>query len=295
MSKETKCFAEWAREWLIAYKKGAVKVSTYTETYERTVESYLIPWFGNYGLDEIKPVSVRKFFNVNAEKYSLSTVKKMRLCLNGIFNTAIENDLCVKNPAMNVKAASNYRSKPKDTYSESEMNALLKKTDAHKDGIYVRILLELGLRCSELCRLMWSDFNNKTVSIERVCTAVNRKPFIGETKNKSSARTLPISSALCRRLIRLKQTSCNEFIVVSEKSRSPVTPRNFTRLHYDRFFKETAVEKVLTPHECRHTCGTLMYEQTHDIYAVSKFLGHSSINITSSLYVHEDPECSVKP
>jgi len=286
-----KIFSEWAREWLIAYKKGAVKVSTYTETYERTVESYLIPWFGDYGLDGIKPVDVRKFFNVHAE-YSLSTVKKMRLCLNGIFNTAVENDLCGKNPAANVKPGSNYHSKPKETYSVEEVTALLRKTDAHKYGIYVRILLELGLRCSELCGLMWSDFDfeRKTLSIKRACTAVKSKAFVASPKNESSARTLPVSSALCRRLLKHRSESKSQYVIVSARSCSPITPRNFTRTYYDRFFEDMRIEKVLTPHECRHTCGTLMYEQTHDIYAVSKFLGHSSINITSQLYVHEDPE-----
>jgi integrase len=45
-------------------------------------------------------------------------------------------------------------------------------------------------------------------------------------------------------------------------------------------------DKWLTPHELRHTCGTLLYQETKDIYHVSRFLGHSDIGITTKIYVH---------
>lgn len=162
-------------------------------------------------------------------------------------------------PAANVKPGSKYRAKPKATYSVEEVTALLKKTDAHKDGVFIRILLELGLRCSELCGLMWRDFDfdKKTVTIERACTAVNRKPFIGEPKNKSSVRTLPVSSALCERLKKYRSESKSEYVLVTGKSRTglPITPCKFTGGRYKKFFEDMRIEKVLTPHECRHTCG----------------------------------------
>lgn len=44
----------------------------------------------------------------------------------------------------------------------------------------------------------------------------------------------------------------------------------------------------LNPHELWHTCGTLLYEQIHNIRTVSHFLGHANINIASSIYVHDN-------
>lgn len=77
----------------------------------------------------------------------------------------------------------------------------------------------------------------------------------------------------------------------------PVNPKNFTAKRYKTFWhryiatlskrsKDTFV--VLTPHELRHTCGTLMYNRTKNIYAVSKYLGHADVSITAKLYVHND-------
>ena len=46
----------------------------------------------------------------------------------------------------------------------------------------------------------------------------------------------------------------------------------------------------LTMHELRHTCGTLLYDSTKDIYAVSKYMGHSSVRVTEKYYMHEDTD-----
>jgi integrase len=287
-------FKEWANKWLICYKKGTVKISTYSETYERTVKLYLIPYFGDYKLSDITPISLREFFALQADEYHLTTIQKMKICLNGIFETAIENDICFKNPMKNVKVNSNLTSKEKRTYTAREVENILILSDMHRYGIYIRLLLELGLRCSELCGLKWSDldFDKKTISINRACTELNGKRIIDKPKNKASKRTLPISSELCEKLIKHCQNNSDDFILMSTRRKTglPLSPCKFTTNRYKKFFIDMGIEKILTPHECRHTCGTLLYENTHDIYAVSKFLGHTSIQITAKLYVHENPE-----
>jgi integrase len=280
--------------WLTCYKKNTVKASTYKESYERTVNNYLIPYFGNRTLDTIKPIEIREFFALQADRYYLTTIKKMRLCLNGIYESAIDNDLCTKNPAKNIKVNSNMESAEKQTYTASEVESILVYSDTHKYGIYIRILLELGLRASELCGLRWSDFNYdaRTVSITRACTESGGKAVIGKTKNKSSKRILPVSSELCSRLKSHHRESKHEYLLIGMRNRTnlPITPSNFSEGRYKRFFIDMGIKKKLTPHECRHTCGTLLYERTKDIYAVSKYLGHSSIKITAQYYIHENTE-----
>ena len=77
----------------------------------------------------------------------------------------------------------------------------------------------------------------------------------------------------------------------------PLNPKNFTAKRYKTFF-DRYVDSLpksegdkfprLTPHELRHTCGTLLYADSKNIYAVSKYLGHSDVSITAKLYVHND-------
>ncbi|HAN20395.1 MAG: hypothetical protein A2Y15_08570 [Clostridiales bacterium GWF2_36_10] len=303
-------FKEWAQTWLEKYKEGKVKESTYSETYERTVNDYLIPYFGEIRLEAIKPVNIEEFVKKQKDKYSSSTMKKMQLCLNAIFNTAIDNDLCRKNPAKNVSFDSNVESNKKRTYSQDEVNIIYKFCYTHKYGLYIRILLELGLRCSELCGLNWSDigWNEKTIYIRRAVTQVKGKTVAAKPKSKSSIRDIPLSSEMLKMFVDHKVEDKN-FIVHTDNN-NPYTPANFTKTVYNGFFRDFQKSldddykqrlkidkeakpleiKALTPHELRHTCGTLLYARTKDIYAVSKYLGHASIDITTKLYVHDSVE-----
>lgn len=284
-------FEQWANDWLAKYKKGNVKESTYSESYERTVKSYLIPHFGKRNINDIIPADIRQFMTEKSKTYSESTLRKIRICLKAIFETAIENNLCYKNPAKKIVIPSKIESEGKGTYDQATVDKILNFSDTHKYGLYIRILLEQGLRCSELCGLQWGDFNckTKTLAVKRATTAVNHKPYTSAPKSKSSIRMLPIGTKLSK-LVEERKAGPFEFIV----ERSPITPSNFTKYIYNPFFKDLQKEnptiKRLTPHELRHTCGTLLYNKTHDIYAVSKFLGHANVGITAKLYVHEDVE-----
>lgn len=292
-------FETWAGKWLTMYKKSYVRKSTFKESYERTVNNYLIPAFEGRNLNSITPLDIRELMSELANHYSSSTLSKILICLNGIFNAAMENNVIIKNPAVNIKPPkSALPKKEKQTYSAEEVNDILQFAKIHEYGIYIQLLIELGLRCSELCGLKWSDidFTAKTVSIKRACTACEGRYIIDDTKNRSSCRILPLSSDLVRRLKAKCPRHKNCYIVVSRRDNvSPLTPSSFTKVYYKRFFDDyikhtLEVDRVLSPHELRHTCGTLLYNRTNDIYAVSKYLGHSSISTTARLYVHSDPE-----
>ena len=284
----------WANVWLQNYKLDYVKTSTYTESYERTIKNYILPHLGDYIIGEISPLHVRSYMSKMAQCYSDSTLNKILICLNGVFNSAVENDVIAKTPAANItKPRSAHRPKEKKTYSQDEVNQIIEYSYNHEYGLYIHILLELGLRCSELCGLKWSDINfqTKTVNIFRACTASKCKAELGDTKNRSSFRSLPLTSNLTDRLLKASKTTRNTYIVSSKRQKNtPITPSSFTKLYYNPFFEDYGSNKRLSPHELRHTCGTLLYEKTKDIYAVSKFLGHSSINITAKYYVHADPD-----
>lgn len=44
--------------------------------------------------------------------------------------------------------------------------------------------------------------------------------------------------------------------------------------------------KHITPHKIRHTVASIMIDYNIPIYSVSKFLGHSGIQITEQTYIH---------
>lgn len=295
MEKCINNFNEWANVWLNDYKKGTVRESTFNTSYKRIVEMYILPEHINDNFSDITALRIRRIFNRLSGLYSKSTLNKIKICYNGIFNSAIENNLCTRNPVQFIKPVSDKDFSQKRTYAQDEVDDILKYCPKHIYGHYIYILLEMGLRASELCGLMWSDFDfeNRTLQIMRACTAVNGKSHIDSTKNRSSHRTLPMSKPLTDYLLNIEKNSC--FVVPTKSDRNKtMTPSQFSKSYYKNFFESCLMHHkkdfYLTPHELRHTCGTLLYNKSLDIYAVSKFLGHSNITITSKLYVHENVE-----
>ena len=295
MNSQKITFGDFSQEWLEFYKKDSgIRTSTFVESYERTVSRYLIPVFGVTAIEDITPLDIRKFVKKMSKTYSKSTVSKNVICLNQIFRAAIENRLCDRNPAANIQIRSSIEPSKRKTYSDKEVKDIIEFTNKHSSGIYIHIMLELGLRCSELCGLQWGDidFERKVIHIRRACTACQGIAHIDTTKNETSYRTLPVSTVLIEKLCRVAQShKPDQYIAPSKRNDyKPLTPSSFTKGYYDDFFKAYGFDKRLPPHSLGHTCGTLLYDRCHDIYAVSKFMGHSSINITAKLYVHPDAE-----
>ncbi len=288
-------FAQWAAKWLETYKHGRVKESTYQNTYKDKVEKYLLPYFGNALLTDIRPIDVQAFYNLCAQKYSLSTNKKIRLCLNSIFETAITNDLCYKNPARGLSVQSDLPKKEKHIFTQEEADQVLAFAQQHPKGLSIVLLLSLGLRRSELLGLMWSDIDlqNRTIQIQRAVTPVHNRSTIGPPKTPTSVRLLPLSEELCDYLRPMAAASSPSCFVIGGKE-TFCSISNWVHNIFDPFCRDLSQHfpdlPVLTPHEYRHTCGTLLYRRTKNIYAVSKFLGHADVVVTTSIYVHNDVE-----
>lgn len=285
-------FTSWANEWLETYKKPNVKLSTYENTYKNTVCNHLIPCFGAAKLSDITPIDIQKFYNTKCCNLSDSAINKIKICLNAIFSVAIDNDLCAKNPCKNVTIPKANEKTIKRTLSLEQTLLASEFAKQHVYGLDIMLLIELGLRRSELMGLMWSDIDldNRYVEINRGVTLEGNKVHVGNPKSKTSIRKLPISTEFALYLTPHKSAG----FVIPNANGGAMSPNNWERRRYSKFMGDL-IDKYpdiprLTPHEMRHTCGTNLYNKTGNIYAVSKFLGHADINITTKIYVHSDIE-----
>jgi integrase len=226
-------------------------------------------------------------FLVSKQNYSKSIISILKITLNQIFDTAIANRLIDYSPMVAVKVKSKQTPKPKETFTYEEIEQIKEQAKTHRYGWYVLILLYAGLRASELCGLKWEDIDLEkgTLSVKRASTNLVGMVVIDKPKNANSLRTIPIPKELIEIL---KNHRSNGYVVVNTKGK-PQNSMYFTSYKYDVFFKETGIRR-LSPHKMRHTCGTLLYEKCHDIFAVQKYLGHSNAVVTSKTYVHENAE-----
>lgn len=68
-----------------------------------------------------------------------------------------------------------------------------------------------------------------------------------------------------------------------------LTPKVFSKHYFEKTMKDLIRKfpkiENLTPHELRHTYGTMLREKEIDIYTISRVLGHSDVSTTEKVYV----------
>lgn len=316
VSRETN-FAKWARTWLETYKKPTVKANTYDGTYRGPVEGHLIPYFGKADLDSIHPADIQAYFNEKGQTMSLESLHKQYTCLKAIFDTAIENDLCIKNPVVkSIRLVSSKQKPQKRSYTATQYKTVLDFVSQHENGLSLRVLLETGISRSELLGLRWDDFDGSacTLTIRQGLVEVKdpdtgkRKILTEGLKTDYRARVIPISKDLAAALNAKSRTVdranknykkgydqpiTTEFIFHSPSGR-PERPNNWMHRIYTPVMEamHAAHEDIpiLSPHELRHTRATLWKDAGVDLFTIAKTLGHGDLDMLAKRYAHDNLE-----
>lgn len=287
---ENKTVAAWAAEWLDIYKAG--KTAATYNTYAVPIRTQIAPYFECVKLVDLRPAHIQQFYKQLPKGKSDSWYKKVHLTLSGILEAAVQNELITRSPITGIDPPKGKPTAEKRTYTVAQRERLYSAVTADAEGLAIAILLELGLRREELLALRWEDVDTirRTVSIRRAVKISRDGGYtIDTTKNTSSVRTLPISKKFCDYLSRYLSVG---YIAHAPSGQLVVWhPDNWADRYYTPYMERVCSSlgiPALRPHELRHTCGTLLYERTRDIYAVSKYLGHASVAITSKIYVHNN-------
>ena len=297
-------FADWMLNWL-ERKKISVKENTFL-AYNSQVRVHIEPYFRKrqIKLCDITPNILEQYY---CEKYSegLSgiTIQKQHSNIHSALRDAVKNQMILSNPA-------DYTQRPKiqkflgSTLSQDNLKRVLKAASKTKYFTPVYITTVMGLRRSEVLGLRWQDidFENRTM---KICHTVVRcykdhtstLLFSDIPKTKSSRRTLPIPSKLFDYLVECRKKQLKLY----EKNRSSYCKdylkyicvdnygRIFTPMQLSKGFKDIVIKFGCSKyrfHDLRHTCASLLIQQGVEMKSVSQWLGHSSISITSDVYVH---------
>jgi integrase len=144
-----------------------------------------------------------------------------------------------------------------------------------------------GLRVSEAVGLEWRHLELEGA---RPHVKVRRQLYrgrIGPPKSSKGKRDIPLSPALSGALPahRERLAAAEDAPVFQTRAGRPLNPRDIRR----RIIRPAA-DSLGLPwvgfHTFRHTSASLMFEREPNPVAVSRFLGHSSAQITLNTYLH---------
>jgi integrase len=299
---ESITLAEWADRWLEAYKSTGIKEITRHNTYVSIIENHIKPYFKDARLASIRPIDIKNFFNEKSA-YSESILNKIKLNLNSIFEAAIDNDLIVKNPVKKITYSSEKESVEKRAYTKREVDDIIAFAKTHRLGAPVIVMLKTGLRRAELLALEWPDIDlkNKSLAVKGSVTESGGVIRIGPPKTKASMAPVVFDDELKGVFLSIPRTLKGDLVFPNAKGK-PHSPSNWSCRNYKNFMaayaaycagKELPPPRILTPHELRHTYGSLIYEATGDIYLTAKML-RNSVEVAEKTYVHERDETKRK-
>ena len=289
-----KTVQEWGDFWLETYKKGKIAPKNYTN-YKLYLERHIYPSLGSLMLSDVLPYHIEALYAAK-RKMSKSALNYIKICLRGLFRSAVKNNLCDKDPSEDISPPKKLPPAPK-VFSRDDVAALLDYCPSHRYGYYVEALLYTGLRIGELCALTWNDVDleagtltiSKTLAVaERVAGQKGRIYEVKDSTKTGHARTVVLDAVGIALFRTIPRTGIYLF---TSKKYAFATPDMF-RHRYDKVFDEMEADTGksiprLSPHKCRHTYATYLLNGGANIRAVQDQLGHAKIT-TTEIYTHID-------
>lgn len=261
---------------------------------------------GNMNIDKVKLSEAKAWAYRMKEKYSFSTIKNMKRSLNATFHLAIQDDLLRKNPfdfAL-IDVIEN-DTKKKEALTKEQTKALLDfaKIDCTYKAYYsaIVILLNTGLRISEMCGLTLSDidFDNRMIDINHQLKKDKEGYYTEPPKSDSGYRKVPMTELVYESLQEAIKSRNNaqpiviggysDFIFLNKQG-YPMYNACYTTTFKNLVKKYRKVTKKelpnITPHILRHTFCTNMANKGMTPNNLQYVMGHKNITMTLGYYAH---------
>ena len=311
-------FYEFTEIWKRDYGSKELAPSTY-KRYCRMLETRLLPYFGHFYINKIKPTDIMKFYDLLEKDTQLvrkqgnngaktkkplsgKTILEHHRLLRAMLHKAVYWQLIVANPAERVQPPKARKPKRR-SYDDEQTKILLENLELlpNEDTKYkVAIILTVftGVRLGELMGLEWQDvdFKNGIISINRSSQYLaDMGVFTKVPKTESSIREIAIPEFIISLLEEYKlwyeeqksiygELWTNSDRLFVQADGKPMHPSTISKW-FVKYVGQIGLP-VINFHGLRHTNASLLVAQNIDIAVISARLGHAQISTTLDFYVH---------
>ena len=311
-------FSEFTEIWKRDYGSKELAPSTY-KRYCRMLETRLLPYFGHFYVNKIKPTDIMQFYDLLSKDTQLvrkkdndgnktlkplsgKTILEHHRLLRAMLHKAVYWQVIVSNPAERVQPPK--AKKPKRKYYDDDQCKILlenlEQLDEEQIKYKTAIILTVftGVRLGELMGLEWNDidFRNGIVSINRSSQYLaDTGVFTKVPKTESSIREIAIPDFVISLIEEYKlwyeeqkslygELWINSNRLFVQADGKPMHPSTISKW-FVKFIGQIGLP-VINFHGLRHTNATLLIAQNIDVAVVAARLGHAQITTTFNFYVH---------
>lgn len=284
-------FSDYATSWLEnRYSDKKARKGTYASQ----LKHHVLPFLGHLNLPEVSTRElqdwVNKLVNLNV---GVPTIRSATGAVRLIFKQAHREGKIVKNPWVTIDIPSGKKSKRARALTEKQLFAVADKCGPFR--FLVIFLGHCGLRIGEATALKRKhiDLQRKVIHVVEAWSRTRSgKRILGPTKT-DEIREVPIPKRIRAELAELcEKLDSDDYLFVGEKG-GPLNSEFFRKKWFTPAAAAVGINDAYV-HMLRHTCASILIRVLTPITAVSRILGHSSVEVTLNTYAHFYEEDVVK-
>ena len=279
-------------DFLEKYKMN-LSITTYN-CYMRICKKYIIPLLGDIKLYDIRPIHIQNYVDDLLDLLTPQTIKVHLNILNLALKRAYRLKLIKENVVQFVEVPKNKKYK-NEIYNAEDMKKLLEKSRETSLELPIILASGLGLRISEILGLTWNniDFNDFTITIDKITVRDKCQVILKEPKTESSIRTISAPKEIILMLKQLKKDrlaaklrgeKSHRELIFYDKNLNPIAQDVLSKKF--RYFLQENNLKHIRFHDLRHSHVTMLIDAKVPIKVISERVGHSNVNTTLNIYSH---------
>ena len=277
------------------FKKDKITVRTFNK-YLNTSKNLKI-YFPKETLKKLTKTRYQKCLNEYAKTHADRSVRQFNTHIRAAVQNAIDEQIIATDFTKKavVKGQGTSKSEDEKYLNFSDFTKLIKFSRDKIDPFYsTRLMIFIagttGMRFGELLGLKWEniDFNEKTINIKLEYNYVT-KTFTDPKGYKTRKIVIDIKTAKVLEKLKIKQNELdliNPNNLVFFNPKDGIVSNNAANKVLRRMQKSLGISPTITMHGLRHTHGSVLLMHGINVLAVSKRLGHASVDITLKVYAH---------
>ncbi len=284
-----------ALQALAMYNQNPFNLDTTTLTFEEVYERWSDEHFPTVSDSNVtgykaayllcQPIANKRFVDVRLDELqhiadhsgkNTPTLRKYKVLIGMMYKWAVIHDVVPesanKTKYIDISRAGNPNAYNRQPFSTSEIERLWAWLDTNVYFNVILILIYTGLRISELL-----DLKKENVNLSEHWFDVTA------SKTQSGIRKVPIADKILPFFEYWYNLNDCEYLI------STPDGKHFGyRNYYDSYWKPLMdqVNMKHRPHDCRHTCVSLLSEAGVDDRMIKKIVGHKGQGVTEIVYTH---------
>lgn len=263
------------------------------------IDLKIIPYFGKFPLDAIKPTDIRRWQNEltnyrdqNGKPYSQTYLKTINNQITAIFNYAVKYYGLKENPCHKAGGMGKKNADEMLFWTKDEFSAFISALKDHPVSYTMFMTLYYtGMREGELLALTPSDidFDKGTLTINKSYQRLNGKDIVSSPKTPKSNRVVTIPEIL-KAALRSYMDKC--YGLQPDDRLFPYT-KSYLYHEMEYGIKESGVKRIRV-HDIRHSHASLLVEMGFSPLLIAERLGHERVQTTMDTYSHLYPNKQVE-